>query len=179
MDAKKHPGIYLFAVALAVVSFSASAGTGCNINANKRVVIGHRPTAATLYSHIQNVGAGSWQAGFDTETFVYIGDVHIKPSKSGEPEKIYKIGHLKTIATRQCIEFDRLFIFGAKDEYLGQYAPVEVNAKKIKIQGTSLVFPFHKKDGNTLDLKDGPPAKTQLDGDEVDWAPNPNPAPPL
>ena len=151
-----------------------SAGAQCDTHAQKRVVTGKQPTAATLYSHIRNIGVGSWQTGFDKEAFVYVGDVRARSGKT------YKIGHLKTLATRQCIEFDRLFIFDAKDTYLGQYAPVEVNPKKIKIEGTTLVFPFHKKDGNTLDFKDGPPAKTQLDGDEVDWesAPAPSDAPP-
>lgn len=170
-----HPVSYLLAAVLAAVSLSAHAGN-CNPHAQKRVVKGRQPTADTLYAHIQHVGAGSWQAGFDKETFVYVGDVHIKPSKSGESEKIYRIGHLKTIAGRQCIEFDRLFIFGAKDEYLGQYASVEVDAKKIKVRGSTLLFPFDPKNGNTLDLSEGPPAKAWLDGDNPEWIAAPAPA---
>lgn len=160
---KGHLGIYLLGMALAAASFSASAGS-CNPHAQKRVVKGRQPTANTLYAHIQHVGAGSWQAGFDTETFVYVGDVHVK--KSG---KTYKIGHLKTIALRRCIPFQRLFIFDDKDKYLGQYAPVEVDPKKIKIRGSTLLFPFAPKDGNTIDFSKGPPAETHLDGYSQNW----------
>lgn len=166
--------LLLPALALAAACMSASAMAGCNPHAQKRVVKGKQPTADTLYAHIQHVGAGSWQAGFDTETFVYVGDVH---AKSG---KIYKVGHLHTIAMRKCIAFDRLFIFDAKDNYLGQYAPVEVDSKKIKIKGSTLIFPFDTKGGNKLDLKDGPPANIRLDGDDIGWEPAlaPGTAPP-
>ncbi len=171
---KAYPFIYLLAAAL-LLPASAHAGGACNTKAQKRVVIGKRPTANTLYAHIQGVGMGSWISGFDKETFVYIGDVHTKSGKT------YKIGHLKTIAGRECIAFQRLFIFDAKDNYLGQYAPVEVDAKKISIHGSTLVFPFNPKSGNKLDLSKGPPAKASLDGYDQDWSPapalNPPPAP--
>ncbi|HEV2112468.1 MAG TPA: hypothetical protein VGT99_14010 [Gammaproteobacteria bacterium] len=169
---KGYRVVYLL-LAASLLPPPAHAGS-CNPHAQRRVVKGPQPTANTLYAHIQHVGAGSWQAGFDTETFVYVGDVH---AKSG---KIYKIGHLKTLALRDCTPFQRLFIFDAKDHYLGQYAPVEVDPKRIMIQGTELVFPFRKNDGNTLDLKDGPPVKTRLDGDDIGWEPAPDPgtAPP-
>ena len=169
---KGHPTIYLLAAALAAFCFSAPARAGCNPHAQQRVVKGRKPTANTLYAHIQGVGAGSWQVGFDTETFDYIGDVHTKSGKT------YKIGHLRTIAGRHCLVLQRLFVFDAKEAYLGQYASVEVDPKQIKIQGTVLIFPYHKNDGNTLDLKDGPPTEVKLDGDNVEWEPAPAPPPP-
>ena len=163
---KGHLVVYLL-LAASLSSLPAHAGS-CNPHAQKRVVKGPQPTADTLYAHLQHVGAGSWQAGFDTETFTYVGDAHTKSKKT------YKVGYLKTIATRQCIAFERLFIFDDKDVYLGQYTPVEVDPKKIKIRGAKLVFPFH--DGNTLDLKDGPPAKARLDGEDYEWEAAPAPA---
>ncbi|HEY4127615.1 MAG TPA: hypothetical protein VGN70_06180 [Gammaproteobacteria bacterium] len=168
----KYPVVCL----LLAVALPAHAYTGkrCDTNANKRTVIGKQPTANTLYAHIQNVDMGSWVGGFDNETFVYVGDVHIKSGKPKEPDKIYKIGHLKTTAGKSCIAFQRLFIFDTNDNYLGQYAPIEVDAKKIKIRGTTLLFPFAAKDGNKLDLSKGPPAEAKLDGDSEEWSAAPH-----
>jgi len=165
------------AVAFAAASFSASAADGCGTNAMRRVVVGPQPTANALYAHIQHVDMGSWQTGFDEETFVYIGEVHTNSGKT------YKIGHLKTSWGPACRATQRLFIFDAGDRYLGQYAPVVVDAKHIRIQGSALLFPFDPQDGNKLDLKEGPPPKAWLDGDNPEWtpapaAPTPGTAPP-
>lgn len=152
--------VYLLLAAWVLPAY-AYTGKGCDTNANKRFVKGRQPTADTLYAHIQRVDSGSWEGGFDKETFVYIGEVHTKSGKT------YKVGHLKTTAWKTCVAFERLFIFDAKDKYLGQYAPVEANPKDIKIEGSKVIFPFH--DGNILDLKDGPPAQVRLDGEFDQW----------
>lgn len=164
---KGHPFVFLLAASLLAAPAYAA---GCNPYAQKRVVKGQQPTADTLYARTRNLG--SWVSGFEQETFVYIGDVHVK---SGKSEKIFKIGHLHTLAGRTCIPFDRLFIFDANDNYVGQYFPVVVAPKKVKIQGSVLVFPFKPKDGNKLDLSNGPPANVRLDGDTPDWEPAPEP----
>lgn len=163
---KGHPLVYLLAAGLLLPGL-AHAGSGCDTNAQKRVVVGPQPTANALYAHIQHVDMGSWLDGFDEETFVYIGEVHTKSGKT------YKIGHLTTTWGLACRATQRLFIFDAKNDYLGQYAPVEVDAKRIQIQGSVLIFPFDSKDGNKLDLSKGPPAAAWLDGDNPEWTPAP------
>jgi len=158
---KTHPLHLLLAASL--LASQAQAGGSCDPHAQKRVVTGKQPTADTLYAHLQQAHAGPWVAGFDTETFAYIGEVHAKSGKR------YKVGYLKTLGGRTCIAFERLYLFDDKGTYLGQYAPVEVDPAKVKIEGSSLSFPF--KDGNVLDLGKGPPAQVRLDGDDVNWEP--------
>ena len=167
---KRHPVLYLLAAALAAVSLGASAGTGCDTNAQKRVVVGPKPTANLLYTAIRNVDEGAWKDGFDIETFTYVGNVL---TKSGTT---YKIGFLETVWGESCRATNRLLIFDAQNKYLGQYYGIDTDPTKIQIRKGVLSFPFESKDGNKLDLDEGPPAKAWLDGDNPEWSAAPAPA---
>lgn len=160
-----HPGIYLLAVALAAGCFSASAGAGCDTNAQKRLVVGPKPTADVLYAHLHEVDMGAWDDGFSEETFTYIGEVHTKAGKT------YKIGYLSTEWGEACRATNRLYIFDGENRPLGHYYGIGIDPRKIIINGTTLKLPLDPNSGNTLDLENGPPKEAWLDGDNPEWNP--------
>lgn len=162
---RKSIGTYLLAAVFAAASFSASAGTGCDTNAKKRVVIGPKPTADTLYAHLHGLDMGAWEDGFSEETFTYIGEVRTKAGKT------YRIGYLSTVWGEACRATSRLYIFDGDDRPLGHYDGVIMDPRKVAISGAELKFRFDPKDGNTLDLGNGPPEQAWLDGDNEDWTP--------
>lgn len=167
---KGNPFIYLLLAAL--LPTLAQAGS-CNPHAQKRVVIGPKPTADTLYAHLHGLDMGAWEDGFSEETFTYIGETRTKAGKT------YRIGYLNTVWGQACRATSRLYIFDGDDRPLGHYDGIITDPRKVTITGTVLKFKFDPSDGNTLDLGNGPPERARLDGDNEDWTPaRPEASPP-
>lgn len=139
----------------------------CHTTVGKRVVLGHEPTADALYAQLRTIELGSWDSDFWVETFTYIGDVHTKRGQT------FKLGNLKTVWGISCRATNRFFIFDVNNKVLGHYYGLIIDdPNEIVIKGDTVIFPFDPKDGNSLDLANGPPDEAWLDGDTEDFNPS-------